>query len=67
LQDLQRDLFRGELHQRIVRRHPLLQLADQIHWEEFHAAFAAGSDTPGVPPHNSSMVAVSSCTPHHLQ
>jgi IS5 family transposase len=38
--DPQRDLFRVELHQLIDRRHPLVQLADQIHWEEFHATFA---------------------------
>ena len=29
-----------ELHKLIDRRHPPVQLADQIHWEEFHSTFA---------------------------
>jgi IS5 family transposase len=36
----QRDLFRIELQQLVDRQHPLVQLAEQIHWEEFDAAFA---------------------------
>ena len=35
----QRDLFRIELQRLVDPRHPLEQLAQQIHWEEFDAAF----------------------------
>lgn len=35
----QRDLFRIELQQLVDPRHPLVQLAAQIHWQEFDAAF----------------------------
>ena len=38
--DQQRDLFRIELEHLVDRRHPLVQLADQIQWAEFDAAFA---------------------------
>ena len=38
--DPQRDLFHIELQHLVDRRHPLVQLADQIHWEQFDAAFA---------------------------
>jgi transposase, IS5 family len=38
--DSQRDLFRIELQHLVDHRHPLVQLADQIHWSEFDVAFA---------------------------
>jgi transposase, IS5 family len=38
--DLQRDLFRIELQHLVDRRHPLVQLADQIQWSQFESAFA---------------------------
>lgn len=38
--DPQRDLFRIELQHLVDRRHPLVQLADQIQWSAFAAAFA---------------------------
>ena len=38
--NLQRDLFRVELQYLVDRRHPLVQLADQIYWSQFEDAFA---------------------------
>lgn len=38
--DPQRDLFRIELQYLVDRRHPLVQLADQIQWSEFDSVFA---------------------------
>ena len=38
--DPQRDLFRIELQHLVDRRHPLVQLAVQIHWEQFESSFA---------------------------